>query len=275
MTFTAVADFEALRRRCTGSVVTPSDEAWDAARQAWNLAVDQRPAAVAYPATRPTSPRPCSIAREAGLRVAVAGQAATTPARIGDARRTRCSSDLRDDEASRSTPRTRRARVRAGVLWQDVVDAARAARPRRARTAPRRTSASSATRSAAASAGSPASTACRPTHHRRRDRHGRRRRSSRADARQRARALLGAARRRRQLRRRHRARVRAASRSPPTPAGSRGTGPSPSASCSAGPSGRRARRTRSRRSARILQLPPLPEIPEPLRGRKLVMIDGA
>jgi FAD/FMN-containing dehydrogenase len=28
-------------------------------------------------------------------------------------------------------------------------------------------------------------------------------------------------------------------------------------------------------SARILQLPPLPEIPEPLRGRQIVMIDGA
>jgi hypothetical protein len=28
-------------------------------------------------------------------------------------------------------------------------------------------------------------------------------------------------------------------------------------------------------SARLLQMPPLPEIPEPLRGRQLVMIDGA
>src|SRR5581483_11815360 len=28
-------------------------------------------------------------------------------------------------------------------------------------------------------------------------------------------------------------------------------------------------------SARILQLPPLPELPEPIRGRRLVVVDGA
>ena len=28
-------------------------------------------------------------------------------------------------------------------------------------------------------------------------------------------------------------------------------------------------------SFRIMQLPPLPEIPEPIRGRSIVMIDGA
>ena len=35
--------------RLAGDVVLPGDEAWDTARQAWNLAVDQRPVAVVYP----------------------------------------------------------------------------------------------------------------------------------------------------------------------------------------------------------------------------------
>jgi hypothetical protein len=38
-----------LADRLAGRVVLPEDEAWDTARQAWNLAVDQRPVAVVYP----------------------------------------------------------------------------------------------------------------------------------------------------------------------------------------------------------------------------------
>ena len=37
-----------LQARLEGEIVTPSDATWDEARQAWNLAVDQRPAAVVY-----------------------------------------------------------------------------------------------------------------------------------------------------------------------------------------------------------------------------------
>ena len=40
----------ALRDLCGGAVALPGDDGYDAARQAFNLAVDQRPAAVAYPA---------------------------------------------------------------------------------------------------------------------------------------------------------------------------------------------------------------------------------
>jgi len=39
-----------LSEHLTGSVVFPGDEGWDAARQAYNLTIDQRPAAVAFPA---------------------------------------------------------------------------------------------------------------------------------------------------------------------------------------------------------------------------------
>ena len=38
-----------LRDRMEGRVSAPGDPDWDEARQAWNLAVDQRPAAVAVP----------------------------------------------------------------------------------------------------------------------------------------------------------------------------------------------------------------------------------
>ena len=44
-------DVETLRSRLYGDVFGPDDEGWDEARRAWNLAVDQRPAAVALPLT--------------------------------------------------------------------------------------------------------------------------------------------------------------------------------------------------------------------------------
>ncbi len=40
---------EALRAAMQGDAVLPGDEGWDEARLAWNLHVDQRPAAVAFP----------------------------------------------------------------------------------------------------------------------------------------------------------------------------------------------------------------------------------
>src|SRR3954465_2067928 len=42
---------DALRERLAGDFVSPEDSSWDDARLAWNLAVDQRPAAVAIPQT--------------------------------------------------------------------------------------------------------------------------------------------------------------------------------------------------------------------------------
>jgi len=45
----ALTGLRALGERLAGDVVLPGDESWDTARQAWNLAVDQRPVAVAFP----------------------------------------------------------------------------------------------------------------------------------------------------------------------------------------------------------------------------------
>ena len=54
-----------------GDVVLPGDATWDTARQAWNLAVDQRPVAVVYPDVgRATSRRPSASPPSSGLRIA-------------------------------------------------------------------------------------------------------------------------------------------------------------------------------------------------------------
>src|SRR3954469_7257679 len=66
-------DVEALRSRLYGDVFGPGDEGWDEARRAWNLAVDQRPAAVALPLTDSDVVAVIDFAREEGLRVAPQG----------------------------------------------------------------------------------------------------------------------------------------------------------------------------------------------------------
>lgn len=53
-----------------GDVVLPSDETWDSARQAWNLAVDQRPVAVVYPASADDMVATVRFAAVRGLRIA-------------------------------------------------------------------------------------------------------------------------------------------------------------------------------------------------------------
>lgn len=51
----------------------PGHPGWDEARRAWNLAVDQRPAAVAFPASAPDVSDVIRFARNCGLRVAAQG----------------------------------------------------------------------------------------------------------------------------------------------------------------------------------------------------------
>ena len=59
-----------LGARIGGDVVLPGDETWDAARQAWNLAVDQRPIGVVYPESSGDVARTVRFAAERGLRIA-------------------------------------------------------------------------------------------------------------------------------------------------------------------------------------------------------------
>src|SRR5215472_10830576 len=56
-----------------GLIVLPEHGRYDQARQAWNLAVDQRPAAVVFPESADDVASAVLFAREHGLRVAAQG----------------------------------------------------------------------------------------------------------------------------------------------------------------------------------------------------------
>src|SRR5919205_206486 len=107
-----------LRSRVQGTVVAPGDAAWDEARQAWNLRVDQRPALVAIPESAADVVAIVGFAREHGLRVAPQGTGHNASA-IASLEGTILvkTSALRDVEID--VP-ARRARVGAGVLWAEV-----------------------------------------------------------------------------------------------------------------------------------------------------------
>jgi len=99
----------------------PGDPGYDDARRAWNLAIDQRPAAVAMPESVDDVVAAVDYARTVGLRVAVQG--------TGHGAR----HDLLDGTLLINTVRmtgveidadARVARVAAGTIWIDVVDAA-------------------------------------------------------------------------------------------------------------------------------------------------------
>ncbi|MCU0308926.1 MAG: FAD-binding oxidoreductase [Thermoleophilia bacterium] len=67
------AGLRALSERMRGEVVLAGDAGWDTARSAYNLAVDQRPAAVALPEDADDVARVLTAAAEHGLRVAPQG----------------------------------------------------------------------------------------------------------------------------------------------------------------------------------------------------------
>src|SRR5262245_4378232 len=67
------ADVDALRTRLSGEVYGPADSCYDAARRPWNLAVDQRPAAVAVPVTDSDVQAIVDFARVEGLTVTAQG----------------------------------------------------------------------------------------------------------------------------------------------------------------------------------------------------------
>jgi FAD/FMN-containing dehydrogenase len=108
--------------RTKGAVVRPGDERWDAARQAWNLAVDQQPLAVAFPGDEEDVAAIVRYARAAGLRVAPQ-RTGHNAAPLGSLDETIIlrTDDLRGVEIDAAS---RRARVRAAAKWEDVVPAA-------------------------------------------------------------------------------------------------------------------------------------------------------
>jgi FAD/FMN-containing dehydrogenase len=104
------------------TIIMPGDPGWDDARRAWNLAVDQHPAAVALPASPAEVADVIRFARDYGLRIAAQGTghnaaplgplADTILVRTGAMRRVTVDPDARI------------ARAQAGAVWLEVVEAA-------------------------------------------------------------------------------------------------------------------------------------------------------
>jgi FAD/FMN-containing dehydrogenase len=116
---TSDRDLRSLDALIEGSIVAPVDPAFDEARQAWNLAVDQRPAAVALPENADDVTQIVRFARSRGLRVAPQGtghNAHGLEGRLGG------SILVKTDRmrAVQIDPERRRARIEAGALWMDV-----------------------------------------------------------------------------------------------------------------------------------------------------------
>ncbi len=108
--------------RIDGDVVLPGDDAWDASRQAWNLAVDQRPAAVVYPASADDVATVVRFAAERGLRIAFnAGGHNAGPL---DWSRDTLLLKMERMAGITIDADARRARIEAGVLSQPLADAA-------------------------------------------------------------------------------------------------------------------------------------------------------
>ncbi len=104
------------------TLIMPGDPSWDDARRAWNLAVDQHPAAVALPASAGDVVDVMRFARRRGLRVAAQGTghnaaplgslAGTVLIKTGAMRRVAVD------------PAARTVRAEAGVVWLEVTEAA-------------------------------------------------------------------------------------------------------------------------------------------------------
>ena len=103
-------------------LILPGDQDYDQARQAWNLAVDQRPAAVILPESAADVAAAVGYAAHRGLRVAAQG----TGHNAGPLGSLADTVLLKTERMRgiRIDPQARIARVEAGIVWLDVVHAA-------------------------------------------------------------------------------------------------------------------------------------------------------
>jgi FAD/FMN-containing dehydrogenase len=108
--------------RPASAFLTAADAGWDEARRAWNLAVDQRPAAIARPASAQDVAAAVVYARNHGLRVAAQGTGHNA-APLGPLDDTVL---VKTEGMRRVTidPQRMTARAEAGAVWQDVTSAA-------------------------------------------------------------------------------------------------------------------------------------------------------
>jgi FAD/FMN-containing dehydrogenase len=100
-------------------LVFPDDSRYDDARQAWNLAADLRPAVVALPTSTQDVANAVHYAGERDLRIVVqgTGHGATVHAPLDGAMLV----NMREMRAVEIDAANKRARLEAGALWEDVV----------------------------------------------------------------------------------------------------------------------------------------------------------
>ena len=115
-------NYDELRTTVRGTVTVAEEDGWDRARRSWNLAIDQRPAAVLEAASVEDVQAAVAFAAEHGLRVApqTTGHGSEPLGALGDALLLKTSS-MR--EVSVDSARGV-ARAQAGALAGDVADAA-------------------------------------------------------------------------------------------------------------------------------------------------------
>jgi FAD/FMN-containing dehydrogenase len=109
---------DTLRAAINGDVFVPGDRGYDEARQAWNLAANQRPAAVVFVQSAADVAQAVRFARSQGMRIAPqgTGHGAAPLEPLEDAILLKTSRMRRVD----INAITRTARAEAGAQWQDV-----------------------------------------------------------------------------------------------------------------------------------------------------------
>ena len=111
-------DLEALRAAIAGQVLVPRQAGYDQARQAWNLAVDQRPAVVVEAGSAADVARAVRYARAHGIRIAPQGTGhGAGPLEPLDGAMLLRTTRMRNVSID---PAARTARAEAGAVWQDV-----------------------------------------------------------------------------------------------------------------------------------------------------------
>lgn len=114
----AQIDVSALRSTILGDVYVPGDEAYDQARQAWNLYADQHPSVIVMAESAVDVVKAVDFARAEGLRIAPQGTGHGASS-VGDLQGSML---LKTSRMRRVDiyPSSRTARVEAGAEWQDV-----------------------------------------------------------------------------------------------------------------------------------------------------------
>jgi FAD/FMN-containing dehydrogenase len=115
----ADSDLDALRAAIAGQVFASDHSGYDQARQAWNLAVDQRPGVVVVAESAADVIQAIGYARAHEMRIAPQGTGhGAAPLEPLDGAMLLRTTPMRQVDID---PATHTARVEAGALWQDVV----------------------------------------------------------------------------------------------------------------------------------------------------------